>query len=71
MVAKVDPFKDISLPVGAVRTTEVPNVRLLPLTVKLVVEPAVPWVVVGNVNEVLLTFSVGVTAAVVKLPWLQ
>ena len=52
-------FCDISHPVGARRSTLSPLPSPLPLTVKLVVAPAVPTVVVGNVNEVGLTFSTG------------
>ena len=45
--------------VGASRNTLSPLPSPLPLTVKLVVAPAVPAVVAGNVSEVMLTFSAG------------
>ena len=57
-----EPFCEISLPVGAVRFTVSPLPNPLPLSVKVVVAPAVPWVVVGNDNEVVLTFSTAAPA---------
>ena len=50
---------EISNPLGAVSVDVSPLPRPLPLTVKLVVAPAVPAVVAGNVSEVVLTFSAG------------
>ena len=50
-------FCEISPPPGAVITTISLLLSPLPLSVKLADMPAVPWVVPGNVNEVVLTFS--------------
>ena len=56
---------EISHPVRPPRTTASLLPNPLPLTVKLVVAPAVPCVVAGNVNELVLTLNTD--AAVVKL----
>jgi hypothetical protein len=61
VVAKPDwPVSEILLPVGADNKTVSPLLSALPPTLKLVAAPGVPGIVAGNVNEVTLTFSVGV-----------
>ena len=52
---------EISHPVGVDRFTVSPLPNPLPLIVKDVVAPTVPCIVAGNVNEVGLTVSTGVT----------
>ena len=66
---------EISHPVGVDRFTVSPLPNPLPLTVKVVVAPTVPWVVVGKVSEVVLTVRTGVVVTVPltgiesRLPW--